>query len=500
GVLGLGIGLLVLAVAINAWVPSRRSRLRRVVLLVGSAAAAAGAELGARSLGLSVAAHWLHLATDLGCAFAAVNLVAVAVFDLGLPRLAVEIAPIVAELVVASGWMLAAVVVLTVSGVDLTGFVAASTIAAAILTISLQTTLGNVVGGIAVQLDGSIRAGDWLALDDGRQGRVREVRWRHTVLQTRDGDAIVVPNSSLLTMLVTILGRADDGRPGPHRLAIELATDVTTPPDRVVAVVEQALRDSPLDNVVPIPAPDCVCVDLGAGNVGFARFTARVWIADPARDQVTATAVRSRIHAAMRRAGLPFGVPSTGVYKQGARGELDRTKVDELRADARRLLDRVGLFDPLTADEKDQLAPRLRHAPYCDGEIVTREGDTAHWLYLLAAGRVRVSATVDGASSTVANLDAPALFGEMGLMTGEPRAATVAAASPVECWRLDKADFDEFLRNRPAIAHDLSAVLAERRSGLSDARELDAAVRAAERVRDQARILHRIQAFFGLRA
>jgi small-conductance mechanosensitive channel/CRP-like cAMP-binding protein len=488
-------GLLLLAVAIAAIVPVRRPKLRRVLLLLALSALVAGTEQALARLGYDLSAAWLGIAATLLLSFTVVNVVAILAFDLLLPRIGVQVAPIVYELLLASGWLFAAVVVLTTSGVDLTGVVAASTIAAAILTISLQNTLGNVVGGIAVQFDGSLRAGDWVALESGRHGRVREIRWRHTVVETRGGDAVVVPNSALLSSTLTLLGRRD-GRAHPHRIEVPFLTDVGTPPDLVVRLVTEALRDAPIDNVAGEPAPDCVCVDLGAGAKGFTRFAARAWLDDLGPYDPTVSRVAERVHAAMRRASLPFGSPTVGVYGAGPGGDLDLREAAQLRTAARRLLDQVSLFAPLTGVEKDRLALELVHHPYSDGEVVTRQGATAFGLYLVGSGSVRVVQRVGDDDVELAVLEAPSLFGEMGLMTGEPRSASVTALGPTSCWRLDKPVFDRILRERPAIAEDLSELLAARR--FAQERDTDPATRKARERTEQARILDRIRQFFGL--
>ena len=488
-------GLALLTAALTVIVPLRRGKLRRVVLLGAMAAAMAGTELLLRQLGYATSAHWLGVAAMLLASFGVVNGIALAVFDLALPRIGVVTAPIVYELVVGSGWLFVGVVVLTTSGVDLTGVVAASTIAAAILTISLQNTLGDVVGGIAVQFDRTVKAGDWMSLPTGVEGRVREVRWRHTVVETRDGDAVVVPNAVLIASTITIRGRRD-GRPHPHRIDIPFTTDSALPPDRVAAVVEEALRGAPIDNVVEDPAPDCVCTDLCAQDVGFNRFSARVWIVDLGPDLATRSRIKERIHAAMRRAGLPLGAPTFGIYGAGPDGDLHAAAAAKRAAAARQLLDRIPLFEPLTPDERDRLAPRLIHRPYSDGEVITRQGSVAHGLYLVCGGAVRVVQRVDGSDVQLAILQAPTLFGEMGLVTGEARTATVSAVGPTVCFRLDKADFDQFLHSRPAIAEDLSALLATRR--MATERETDPAHRTTREAAERARILDRIRRFFGL--
>src|ERR1041385_2913444 len=105
---------------------------------------------------------------------------------------------IASDLLVGLGYLVVALVVLARHGVDPTGALVSGAVVSAVLAISLQSTLGNVVGGVALQLDGSVREGDWIQLENGKQGRVRSVRWRHTVLETREWSTIIVPNAQLL--------------------------------------------------------------------------------------------------------------------------------------------------------------------------------------------------------------------------------------------------------------------------------------------------------------
>ena len=132
---------------------------------------------------------------------------------------------------------------------------------------------------------------------------------------------------------------------------------------------------------------------------------------------------------------------------------------------------------------------------------MTRQGAEAHWLYLIVRGQAEVRVSVDGGASSerVATLADGDFFGEMGLMTGEPRSATVVGLTDVECYRLDKDTFQAILQSRPEIAHDISAVLARRRVELEAAKGdlTDEAKRVRLRYH-QGDLLHRIQNFFTL--
>jgi len=135
------------------------------------------------------------------------------------------------------------------------------------------------------------------------------------------------------------------------------------------------------------------------------------------------------------------------------------------------------------------------------GEAMTRQGAEAHWLYLITQGKAEVRVSVDGneSSEQVATLKAGDFFGEMGLMTGEPRTATVIALSDVECYRLDKETFQSIIKSRPKIAEEISTILAHRRVELETTREtLTDDIRKLRIKHHQSDLLHRIQSFFTL--
>ena len=80
------------------------------------------------------------------------------------------------------------------AGLDLSSLVTTSAILTAVVAFAMQDTLGNVLAGVAVQLDNSVRIGDWIRLDTV-SGRVRDIRWRSTLIETRNWETVVVPNS-----------------------------------------------------------------------------------------------------------------------------------------------------------------------------------------------------------------------------------------------------------------------------------------------------------------
>jgi CRP-like cAMP-binding protein len=163
-------------------------------------------------------------------------------------------------------------------------------------------------------------------------------------------------------------------------------------------------------------------------------------------------------------------------------------------------LARVELFREMNDGERRVLAESLRYAPFMKGELMTRQGAEAHWLYILTKGSAEVIVSTDaGIHKTVAILHAGDFFGEMSLLTGEPRSASLKALEESECYRLDRKAFDDILHGRPEIAHYLSELLARRKVEIEAVRhDLDAAARAAMMQGQQKSIFDKIHKLFGL--
>ena len=146
------------------------------------------------------------------------------------------------------------------------------------------------------------------------------------------------------------------------------------------------------------------------------------------------------------------------------------------------------------------LAGHVRVAPFVRGEAMTRQGAQAHWLYVITRGDAEVRVSIDGnLSERLATLYDGDFFGEMGMMTGEPRTTTVIAKTDVKCYRLGKGAFQAVLQRRPELVEGLSKTLARRRIELETVREEASEEALRERLhKTQGAFLHRIREFFAL--
>jgi small-conductance mechanosensitive channel/CRP-like cAMP-binding protein len=493
---------MLVAVLVNRFAPHRRRRLRVALVLYVLFLAGTAMTFGLRHIPSPATTGWsehVRLVTELLGAFALVNLVALAIFDVLMPLLGFASVAITGDVIVGFAYVFAALGVLKSEGVSAASVVTTSAIVSGILALSLQTTLGNILGGVALQLDGSVHLGDWLQLPDGTQGKVVAIRWRHTVLETRNWDTLVVPNANLLAQNIMILGKRT-GKPIQHRMWVYFNVDFRFSPTHVIEVVRDALAAAPIEGVADDPKPSVICYDFAKDNRdSFGYYAVRYWLTDLPNDDPTNSRIRTRIYAALKRAGIPLARPVQTLFLQPEEDEAHyQTRHKERRTHA---LESVELFASLTPAERSFMADHLRYAPFAVGETCTKQGAVAHWLYILTSGTVEVRRHVEGGTlaKTLATIEAPGFFGEMGLMAGEPRTADVIATSDVECYRLDKSGLAQILAERPEVAEQFSRTLAKRRANLlAAAEDIDEEAKRLRMESDEGHILVRIQDFFGL--
>lgn len=500
GAAAVAASVFVTAFLVNRLAPARRPHIRRLAWLGGLYLLSVALTFAMRAWNAPGSVETAAVIADWLGRFGVANVAVVILFDLVLPRVRIDPPAIVTDMVIFGAGVLTLFSALRGAGVELSNIAATSAVVTAVLAIGMQATLGNVIGGVALQLDNSIRQGDWIQLENGKQGRVKEIRWRHTLIETRDYDVIVVPNATLLAGSFTILGMRD-GRSAPHRMWVHFNVDFRHSPADVVSAVEKALLAAPMEGVAAEPPPNCVCYDFARPeNDSVARYAVRYFLKDLARDDPTSSLVRTRVFAALRRAGIPLAVPAAMRFIEEDdhdRRERKKRKELEKRIEA---VGKVEILKPLTPAELATIAEGLGYAPFAAGEAITKQGAIAHFLYIVTSGTVEVRVRGDaGVETVVAKIEAPGFFGEMGLMTGKPRMATVIALTPVECYRLDKEGFGKIVAQRPEVAADISAVLAQRNVELQMAREsCDAAAREKAIAAERGELLDAIRKFFAL--
>jgi len=342
--------------------------------------------------------------------------------------------------------------ILAYYNVRLTAFLTASAVLSAILGLALQDILGNIFAGIALSMHGPFRVGDWVGIG-GKVFKVRQRDWRSAWFETLDGDQIVLPNSEVAKAEITNFSFPNRA----HAQHVQVRVDLDAPPERVKAVLSETAAG--VDGVLKSRAPEVWLVEYA--DFG-AIYNIKYWLKDFERYPKLDNQVMSRAWYALRREGFDIPVPIRHVAMSKPTDEAEQAERDARRRRIRELLDSVEIFAPLSDADRDAIADRSRTALYAVGEALVKQGEAGDSFFLIESGRASVRVRMaEGHEDEVTQLGATQFFGEMSLLTGAERSATVVALSEARVAVIDKATFESVLHVNPDVAQSLSEVLAE---------------------------------------
>ena len=349
-------------------------------------------------------------------------------------------------------------------------------LAAAVVGLSLQETLGNLFSGLALHLDSAFQVGDWIEVSGtGRReplvGWIEAITWRTVHLRTEDGDTEILPNRVLAQSAVTNLFRPA----GYHRRAGRLTLEPRPDLDRALAAVTRALAGLPHPLEHP---PQAVITRYEQGAVLEMRWWALGYLHDRAsRNEAFRLAA-----SVLPREGFELVGPCAAFPARPA----DRT-VDPARLTA--VVASLGLPEPWTRE----LLPAVRRCELIAGEGVIREGEPGESLFAVLSGRLRVVRPVRREEpypglfwETEAELGPGDWFGEASLLTGAPRNATVVAATAAELVEIPRAPFEAVLKRDPQVVEHLVDLMASRLRDAGD-RPAESGGRRREQWLDQIR-------------
>jgi small-conductance mechanosensitive channel len=439
--------------------PDRRRRGRIALILLALSIILRLAAVATDALGRDPAV--LNFLSILLMAFGITGVVALLAFDIGLARTRVSIPELVRDIVQVFAFAIITIAVLQYAGVNLFGLITTSAVLTAIIGLALQSTISNLFAGLTLQVERNINVGDWIQLGD-HVGRVVAIKWRSTLMVTKGGDLVVLPNASLLGNDVQNFSRPTSA----HRMILQMGFHYRHPPGDVKRMLLEAVRG--VGGILAEPPPDAFPVDFGDRAVTYAL---RFWIDEFRRDEVIEGEVRTRVWYAAQRRRIEIPFPVRTVYLNQVTDEQSARRAEREEAERGRALERTELFATLEPADRALLARSMRAVRFSPGELIIRQGEAGDSLYLIQEGEVAVRLAVEGVEREVASLGAGQFFGEMSLMTGEPRRATCAASTEVVCYVIDYAAFQRVLAVKPQIAEEVSRVLGERESELEGERE-----------------------------
>jgi small-conductance mechanosensitive channel/CRP-like cAMP-binding protein len=357
-------------------------------------------------------------------------------------------------------------------------FLTGSAIVAAVIGFALQDTLGNAFAGIAIQIEKPFRVGHWIAVAS-HTGLVTEVTWRATKLRTKAGNLVSLPNSLIAKEAINNYSEPT----APTRLEVDVGAAYQTPPNDVRDALIAAMRGVPL--VLVSPPPDVILREFAGSAI---TYRVRFWVSDFSKDDEAMHAARTAIYYEFRRRNIEIPWPIQIEYSR----EESPIDTPERRERFRLAIARVPVLAGLPEEAHRALAASADELLYAGGEVIVREGDPGESMFVVSRGTVVIAVGAD--RREVAVTQAGGYFGEMSLLTGEPRSATVIARGDCTVLEIAAGAFREFVQSHPGAIDQLAEASLVRRRELERTRSAAESATAAESVS----LRDRMRKFFGL--
>ena len=342
---------------------------------------------------------------------------------------------------------------------DIAGLLTSSAIVSIIFGLALQETLGNLFAGIAMQMSRPYTAGHWVKIG-AYEGIVEQTDWRSMTIRTLYGDRISFPHSLLGKMEIH-----NYSLPSPlHARTVRVGVHYRHPPSKVEEILLHCTRGTP--GVCAQPVPE---VWLSAYQDFAILYTVKFWIEDFARYPAIESEVMRRVwyHFGREKIQIPF--PIREIYHHAG------DALPDTRSDDARILKDIEFLQVLTDEQLRTLAERLETQVFARGEIICRQGEPGETFYIIKNGQIEVAAHDGQGGMTFKRTIGPGdFFGEISLMTGEPRNATVTAVEETAVLTIGKEDVRHLLEENSQLADHISHVLVLRLQQLEEQRLLHA--------------------------
>ncbi len=341
-----------------------------------------------------------------------------------------------------------AVVASWVYGIRIPGLLAGSGVVAIILGLSMQETLGNIISGLSLQFEKAFKTGDWLIVGD-RHAEVMEINWRSTRLRATDNVYFDLPNSQLARQTVVNLSYPQR----VHAMRISVRVENDAPPNRVRTMLLHAAAGA--TGVLAEPEPKVFLNSFGESCI---EYEIKFWLEDQAIYHEIRDAILTNIWYELDRAGIRLAFARRTIQVDPRTHRDGATLADTIG----RAVREQPLFQCLGDQQTQDLLAASRSLRFGRGEKIIEQGSSGASMFLLLEGEANVLVRRDGHADRVATLRAGDCFGEMSLLTGEDRSATVAANKDCAVVEIGKEAMGRLLQRNPSLVQKLSELLAQR--------------------------------------
>lgn len=325
---------------------------------------------------------------------------------------------------------------------NLTGLWATFSVTIAVFGFALRGMLADIFSGIAMGIERSFEVGDWIETSSGIVGKVTLMNWRATRVEGIDNKITIIPNSLLSHLTFKNYG---NGRAFREEVEIELDYSITS--NKAERILNGAATLLP-ELQKGYKKPDTKIKEFGKDGV---KWQLRFWLNDYEKRDSYIYQVQKNILKNLRFSGAKIPIGSKSL-------ECD------VRDDVVFLLKEIAFFKDLTEEEISFLSFASVKQLITQGSDVIIQGEDGDSFFLLLEGVLSVLIKKDDSLIEVAKIGPGGFFGEMSLLTGTPRSATIRADVDSIIYEIKQEHLKPIIQARSKIIDSLSTYLHNRES------------------------------------
>jgi small-conductance mechanosensitive channel len=350
----------------------------------------------------------------------------------------------------------------SVLDLDVRGLLVTSGAIAIIVGLALQNTLADVFCGVAISLEQPFHVGDRVSVGDNLEGVIVQMNWRSVRIHTDEDDLATVPNS--LVAKGQIINRSVPTR--RRAATVEIVAPADAVSGKILDLIGQATLLCP--NILPMPAPSITILRSGLRS---STYAANFFVADASLLSAARSSLLRNIHRLFQHAGIGRSAPMSPAE----------------------LVASLPLFEALSREEIESLAPALVGQAVAPGDTIFEQGAASSSIYLVEAGVMELSRCTGQADNRLLGRIGPGeCIGELGFFTGSPRAFTVKSLTHGRVLELPRSNLTNLLQSNADLNAEMERCVRKWLAQL-DREDVAKIAHMADRPAD---ILARIKAFF----
>jgi len=380
------------------------------------------------------------------------------------------------------GYLIAGVgflIVLRGAGIDLSSLTVIAGVLGLGIGFGLQNISSNFISGITLLFEQPLKVGDLVEVDDLR-GIVEKISIRSTVVRTLDNVFVIVPNQKFIENNIINWSYRDKKCRVHVPVGVAYGTDTTLVTEALLAAARRHPR------VIPQPTPKVWFKEFGDSSLNFELL---VWVDDPPSIPQFTSDLNFSIETELnlRDINIPFPQRDLHIKNpqdliqifQGAgnskvsdsnistdsTAEIPNTAANSSGTQSLRdLLRQISYFQSCTPRQIRELIEQGFRQMLPPEQIICREGDPGNSFYVILSGSVEIYS--EKLNKHIVNRHAGEFIGEMALLMGIPRSASIRTNEQTTLFVVDHTNLQRLLSNHPQLADQISAELATRSESL----------------------------------